>query len=312
MTTVDPGLISASLDSDSVSDGGGLVDLSSVRQNAQSSANAAGTQGLFGLGFDIDDAIKDMPTDMTFSTRDDSGSGNTATPQRPSKRQKSSGGGIFSCFRGNASEVDDDDDFDDDDEVMAHASGSLQSATASGSGAVGAWRKDAPELGDGYASMKPNALAEKDQYSLVQVLSHSEARRYLKLYASKEFSVENMLCWEALTDYLNEKDPKKKVEIFVTIVETFFAPNSPQHVTLTLDEIVLAQLKENLEGNTSAMGELEKIDQIVEEGKLALELTNLHDIYIRFKKSPDFLEMCKSANFSSIAESSSTSTSSTS
>jgi Regulator of G protein signaling domain len=203
---------------------------------------------------------------------------------RQPKRKKKAKKGGFACFGGGAVQASDDDSSDDDgldDSVGNGRSPTLESLER--------WREDAREIGAGEVSIK-------SQYPLVKILNHPEARRYLKLYASKEFSVENMLCWEALTDYLNESDPKKRCEIFITIVDTFFAEGSPQHVTLSFDEQMLAEKKTLLEDGEDIEDVLEECDQIVDEGKLQLELTNLHDIYVRFGKSPDFSEMIKVTN----------------
>lgn len=212
-----------------------------------------------GLGFDLDEMIG-SPAPPTP----------TARATNSSKKKPKSG---FSCLGGgkDGGEAWADSDSDDDDRDEP----------------VGA-KKPAPGA---------NAALFRSAYPMTLILSDLEARKFFKVFASKEYSLENLLAWETLCDYVNEPNPRKRVETFVTLSETFFSNDSPQHVNIphpTSEE--LQQIRQGLDDPARTEDTLERCDQIAAFSKQNLELTNLNDIYLRFTRSTDFEDMLRSTS----------------
>lgn len=246
-------------DDDSLS-GDGRVDLSAFRRVG---GGGGGTGGL-GLGFDLDEMIgSQSPGPAPSSTR------TTAT------KKKTKGG--FSCLGGGKDGGEawaDSDSEDSDDDKHSGAAAQFKKPASGG-----------------------NAALFRSAYPMNLILHDLEARKFFKVYASKEYSLENLLAWETLCDYVAEPNPRKRVETFVTLSETFFSVDSPQHVNIphpTPEE--LQQIRQGLDDPARSEDTLERCDQIAAYSKQTLELTNLNDIYLRFTRSSDFEDMLRATS----------------
>ena len=227
----------------------------------RSPGNASNFTAGAGLGFDLDDLMGHAPPVASVSTS-----------SRTIPRKKSRG--MFSCLSsGEESELPEVADHSHSSDSMASTS------TRSSSNAI--------------------SFSLRSAYPLSSILNNPEARRFLKVYASKEYSLENILAWEMFQAFLNEPNAQKRVEAFFTICDTFFSPSSPQHVNIPHpSEVQLGELKASLEQPQSQTHALDRCEDLLAASKKTLEDTNMNDIYLRFTRSPDFDEMLRSTSLS--------------
>lgn len=245
-------------DDDSLS-GDARVDLSAFRRVGSPSSSPSG----LGLGFDLDDMM--------------SGAGPAPTRVEPAGRSSSTkrkpNTGVFACLGRSSTPNDDwesDSDTEEDDQSKPQPA------------------RSAPHS---------SAFSMRSAYPLQLILADQGARKYFKVFASKEYSLENLLAWETLAEYLQEPNPMKRIESFITMSDTFFSENSPQHVNIIHPtQAELVQIRQRLDNPSTQEDTLEHCDQIVASSKQALELTNLNDIYLRFTRSADFDEMLRATS----------------
>ncbi|MDP2437377.1 MAG: hypothetical protein Q8P67_16660 [archaeon] len=252
--------MAATNDDDSMSDGGAR-DLTAFRNHSSPIGSAAGAGG---LGFDLDDIMS------TIAPPPVSASSNKPLSDRSPKKQR----GMFACLGGSKPDAsgahgDDWSDSESDSDIPSRSS-------------------------SGTSKQGDNAFSLRRAFPLPAILANAEARRYFKVYASKEYSLENLLAWEMFAAFQEETNPQKRVETFFAIADTFFSTASPQHVNIihpTTDQ--LTGLKRRLEVPATQGPALDECDDMISASRKLLEDTNMHDIWLRFTRSPDFEEMSR-------------------
>jgi hypothetical protein len=136
-----------------------------------------------------------------------------------------------------------------------------------------------------FRSMKSNIDPTLDNFSeMEQVLKHPVSRRYFHLFASKEFSAENVLFWQEANRYSRLTDKNMKREKAESIIDAFFDTNALLGINISnvSKKNVLTRLNE--EG---------PVDDLFEEIVQDLQAGVLWDTYNRFKDSELFKDMRK-------------------
>eukprot|EP01080_Neovahlkampfia_damariscottae_P007954 gene7954-12421_t len=139
---------------------------------------------------------------------------------------------------------------------------------------------------------------------LKQVLENRKKRRFFKLYAAKEYSVENILFYEAVKQFENQVSVKKRIDFAKIMIETFLNENS--NLGINTSQILSEGVKKKYEKDKK-----ENIcDVLLFNGILAdlMKLT-LSDTFQRFENSKLFKEMKEKSKerksiFDSVSESS--------
>lgn len=130
-----------------------------------------------------------------------------------------------------------------------------------------------------FCSAEPFEEQRNSDINVREVIKDRKSRRFFKLYASKEFSVENILFWEEVQKYKASKNKKQHAE---QILQNFLSRDAIYE--LNINRKLIEKVKEKLEkeGPTTTL-----FDKVV----LEIETTVMQDTYGRFRKSALFKEM---------------------
>ena len=117
---------------------------------------------------------------------------------------------------------------------------------------------------------------------LQTVLVNDDNRRFFKLYAMKEISVENVLCYEAIMKFKERSSTVTLSKEAEDIHKKFFTDGS--HLEINIG----AELKRDITKKLNS-GEYDRtiFDQVI----TYLEGNNLSDTFNRFRRHPSFLDM---------------------
>jgi hypothetical protein len=127
---------------------------------------------------------------------------------------------------------------------------------------------------------------DADSIDIQTVLQDTNMRRYFKLYAMKEMSVENLLFYESVLLYRSNQDDKTIEKEAKDIYNTYLIPNSNLEINIGGEmrkKITLIINGENVD---------QQIDRTLFDGIISyLESSNLSDTFNRFKRHDSFVEM---------------------
>ena len=132
-----------------------------------------------------------------------------------------------------------------------------------------------------FLSRKPTKVVEK-QIELMDVLEKKSFLKFFKLFATKEYSVENVVFYEEVQTYKKITDEKKKKIRIDQMMSTFFDSDSMHEINTS--KKLITSLKEEIEKNNFS-------DDFFDSILTDVIQTNLSDTFQRFKNSELFKEM---------------------
>jgi hypothetical protein len=121
-----------------------------------------------------------------------------------------------------------------------------------------------------------------DSVDLESLLANSKSRRYFKVYCASEYSVENILFWEAVHIYRRTKETDTTKTLAIQIMQTFLKKGSPNEVNTSRKLITAITTRFASEGAV-----LDLFDSIVKD----VVTECLNDTFSRFRRTDEFLEV---------------------
>jgi Regulator of G protein signaling domain len=321
----------SSNENDEYEDSLGSWSTESMSSNEAAAAAPVKIEGaVFGLGFSADTSstLSTSPKNYENQQQNKNNSGKSGASSSPAnasqnQRQVQDGGrrvvkrrssGFLCCLSSGNDRANDNDDDQDED---ARARPALSDDDGDGvfeMGQVGSGDNylaecDVPNgefgFGDGVYFEDARAAPAIDvdkalaEYTLERVLDNQRYLNALARFAAKEFSIENIRCWQAMTSYLALESADERLALFVCIVEDFFESTSPQLVGLTDVWFPMRSLKAEVldAGKSPAPAERDALladaDKLVRDTHSQLQTTAIRSVHSRWTMSPDFRHFVK-------------------
>eukprot|EP01080_Neovahlkampfia_damariscottae_P002737 gene2737-4146_t len=125
-------------------------------------------------------------------------------------------------------------------------------------------------------------MNENGTVELEDVLVDKNYLKYFKLFATKEFSVENIVFYEEVIEFRGIEDKKKRLERINEMMETFFTSDSIYEINTSRK--IISGLKEGMDNENVSSDFFDRVLCDVTQ-------TNLSDTFQRFRFSELYKEM---------------------